>query len=160
MSDLDYYKVLSILSPMISALLVGILTYNFTIKAKKFDILYQNKIPAFKAVVSELVSFRKYCWGRAAYFSGNEFSPYYNESPGALEHRTLISEVYELNTMFLSKGCRKEIKELISDMSGICNAETIEESDGTLKGIENSYSNLASKVGEIIDLMYKELNIN
>ena len=56
---MDYYKILAIVSPFISAFLAGVLSYYFTIKSKRFDILYQHKLPVFKEMSAKLIEFRK-----------------------------------------------------------------------------------------------------
>jgi hypothetical protein len=76
---MDIYKALAIISPFVSAALGGLLTYFFTIRGKRYDLLYQSKIPAFNEVSLELTAFRNYCMGRVASYEGNEFSPYLEE---------------------------------------------------------------------------------
>ncbi|MBG6188417.1 hypothetical protein [Flavobacterium sp. CAN_S2] len=93
-TDIDFFKFLAVISPFVSAFLTGLLTYYFTLKTKKFDILYQNKIPAFKEITSELIELKKFCLGRVAYFQGNEVSPYWEENLGVLAHRTSITEIF------------------------------------------------------------------
>lgn len=157
--DIDFYKILSILSPFVSASLAGILTYYFTLKAKKFDILYQNKIPAFKEIAGTLVDFKKFCWGRTAYFHRNEFSPYYEENVGTLEHRIKISDSSEYNSIFLSADCKQEIDNLLSEMSGLCNAEISLVSGNEMPGVEDEYERIALTTEKCIKKLYDDLNL-
>lgn len=157
--DIDFYKILSILSPFVSASLAGILTYYFTLKTKKFDILYQNKIPAFKEIAATLVDFKKFCWGRTAYFQGNEFSPYYEDSVGTLEHRTKIAETSEFNSIFLSPDCKQSIDNLLNEMSGLCNAEIAIVSGDTMPGVEKEYERIALTTENCINKLYNDLNL-
>lgn len=158
-SDTDFYKILSILSPFVSAFLAGLLTYYFTLKTKKFDILYQNKIPAFKETVSKLVDLKKFCLGRIAYFQGNEFSPYFQDTAGALHHRTEISNIYELNAIFLSSDSKKVIDNLLNEMSGLCNAEIAMTSGDTLSGVEKEYDRILKLTENCISTLYTDLNL-
>ena len=158
-NEIDFYKTLAVISPFVSAFLAGFTTYYFTLKTKKFDILYQNKIPAFKEITSKLSELKKFCLGRSAYFQGNEFSPYWEENLGALEHRTSIAEVFENNYIFLSKSSKESIENLINTMSGLCNAEISLAGDNDLPGVEKEYERIAEITEKTINILYSELNL-
>jgi hypothetical protein len=157
---MDFYKILSIASPFVSAFLAGLLTYYFTLKTKKFDILYQNKIPAFKEMVSKLIGFKKFCNGRIAYFIGNEYSPYYEEGLGTLEHRSQIAESYDLNSIFLCEKSRVELDNLIDNMGILANVEASIASGNIIgRGIEEEYERVVELIDTCIDTLYKDLNL-
>jgi hypothetical protein len=158
-NEIDFYKFLAVISPFVSAFLAGLLTYYFTLKTKKFDILYQNKIPAFKEITSELIKLKKFCVGRVAYFQGNEFSPYWEENLGALAYRTSITEIFENNSIFLSKSSKKSIESLINEMSGLCNAEIILASNDELPEVEKEYERIAKMTEKLITILYSDLNL-
>ncbi|RKS03196.1 hypothetical protein [Flavobacterium sp. 102] len=157
--EIDFFKVLAVVSPFISAFLAGLLTYYFTLKTKKFDILYQNKIPAFKEIALKLIELKKFCLGRSAYYQGNEFSPYWEENLGALEHRTAVAEIFEINSIFLSKSSKKSIENLISEMSGLCNAEISIAGTNEISGVEKEYERIAKITEETINILYSDLNL-
>jgi hypothetical protein len=158
-SETDFYKTLAVISPFASAIMAGLITYFFTLKTKKFDILYENKIPAFKEIVSKLNDLKKFCLGRNAYIEGNEFSPYWEENIGALEQRTSVAEVFENNSIFLSKSSKKSIENLINEMSGLCNAEISLASNDDLLGIEKEYERIAEITEKTINILYSDLNL-
>lgn len=159
LEDLDFFKIASIVSPFISAFLAGLITFRYTIKQKKFDLLYANKIPAFKEVVSTLINFKKFCLGRIAYFEGNEFSPYYEENLGALSHRILISETLDANTVFVSKSSRTKINELVNELSLLCNAEIVLAQGKDFPEVKDGYEKMLEKSEDCIQYLFKELNI-
>lgn len=158
---MDVFKILAIVSPFISAILTALVTYRFTIKNKKFDILYQNKIPAFKDVATELINYKKYCLGQAASYQGNEFSPYYDEGEGTLTHRKKIAEVAEMNVLFLSTKSKVLIGNLINNMSIACNIELYIAAgkESEFPELDKSYEDTASQVDEIIEELYRELRL-
>lgn len=156
---MDFYKVLSIISPFISAFLAGFLTYSFTLKSKRFDILYQNKIPAFKEIVAKLISFKTFCLGRSAYYEGNEYSPYYEREIGAFNHRDEIVRTVELNSIFLSANSRKVINDLLNQMSGLFSAEIALAGGQDIPGIEKEYGRFAALTENCIVRLYNELNL-
>jgi hypothetical protein len=158
-TTLEFYKVLSIASPFISALLASLLTYYFTLKTKRFDILYENKIPAFKEISIKLIEFKKFCNGRVAYFIGNEYSPYYEANAGTLHHRTEIAQVSEFNSIFLSTESRSLIEDLLNQMSGLCNAEVAILSGDQMPGIEKEYERLSKLTENCISKLYSDLNL-
>ena len=49
------------LSPFIAAIAASWLTYFFTIRQKRHEILLQEKLNAFKSIQERLVSIRRYC---------------------------------------------------------------------------------------------------
>jgi hypothetical protein len=69
--------------------------------------------------VSKLIGFKNFCNGRIAYLIGNEYSPYFEEGSGTLEHRSQIAESYDLNSIFLCEKSRNEITHLINKMSSL-----------------------------------------
>lgn len=154
-----FFKIAALLSPLISALLAGWITYNIAIKAKKMDFLYQNKIAAFKEISGKLIGFKKFCLGRNAFYLGNEFSPYYERNVGAMSHRMEIGNVFDQNSIFFSKESREAIEKLIGDLSVLCNAEISVLKNQDLPGIEKAYVEFANKADDCIEILYTDLNL-
>ena len=151
---------MAVASPFVSALLAAFLTYQSTLKTKKFDILYANKIPAFKEVMSSLTAFKIFCEGRVAYFQGNEFSPYYQEGVGGLAHRTEITTTIDLNSVFISDSSKAKINELLGKLSLLCTAELSLVSGQEIPGIETLYKDLGTLAKDCIAELYNELNLS
>ena len=150
---------ISIISPFISAALTAYLTYRFTVNSKSFDIIYQNKIPAFKAIASKIIQFKNFCEGRVAYFQGNEYSPFYQAGFGTLGFRTDIARTFSENSIFISKDSRFLIEELLGKMSILCNIEAIMVGGDKDLNPENEYQRMATAAESIIDILYNELNL-
>ena len=157
MTDVEWISL--ILSPFVSAILTAILTYRFAIKSRRVDILYENKIPAFKEIAFKITQFKNFCTGRAAYFQGNEYSPFYEEGFGALRHRTEIANSFSTNGIFLNKNSRFLITELLIDMSGLCNAEAAMAGGDNELNPQNEYERMSIIAESIIDILYRELNL-
>jgi len=158
----DFLYIFTLLSPFIAAFIAARLTYFFTLKSKKFDILYANKIPAFKNINDELIKYKIFCLGRVAFLEGNELSPYWSEYIGVFEFRKSITKVYEENLIFVSKKSRKAIENLINNQSLLCNIE-IQLVDNELDDsidLKTSYFNAYVEVDELIQILYEELNLN
>lgn len=156
---MDFYKSLAIASPFISAFLAGLLTHFLTLKTKRFDILYENKIPAFKERTLKLIEFRKFCDGRVAFLEGNEYSPYYDENVGALHHRTEIANITDLNYIFISTSSRKKIYNLLNELSILCNVEVAILADTHTPQLEDEYIRVSSLAENCIVALYTELNL-
>lgn len=154
-----FYKVLAVGSPFIAAFLAALLTYYFTLRTKRFDILYQNKVPAFKDVTAKLIDFKKFCIGRMAFLKGNEFSPYYEENVGSLHHRTEIAHIVDANAIFFSREVRDTLENLTAQLSGLSNAELVIVSGGDLPGIDKEYERLIILTEECINRLYNDLNL-
>jgi hypothetical protein len=152
-------QIITFLMPIAAASIVGLLTYFFAIKSKKFDLLYASKIPAFKEISAKLTKFKSSCFGKVAEYRGFDFSPYYN-SGSTFTHRTEIVEVVDANIIFLSKICRKEIAELLNQMGVACSLELKLAADKN-DSVDHSevYQKLGTDTEKLIELLYKDLNL-
>ncbi|MEO6850457.1 MAG: hypothetical protein ABI203_04795 [Mucilaginibacter sp.] len=148
----------TLLIPVFSVIVAGLITYRFGIKSKMFDLLYASKIPAFKEITTKLTEYKAFCRGRVAYYQANEFSPYYTDAMGALHHRTEIAKVVDINSIFLSKANRDSISSLIGDMGSLCNIE-LYISSGDTKDYSEVYIQAAKRAEDLIEIMYYDLNL-
>jgi hypothetical protein len=151
-------QIIAIVSPFISSALTAFLSFKFTSRSKGIDILYQNKIPAFKAIAASIISFKNFCEGRVAYYQANEFHPFYTDSLGALEHRMKIAGSLEENVAFVSKDSRLVISDLLNQMSGLCNAELAIAGSDNMEPI-SEYERMATLADSAIEVLYQELNL-
>jgi hypothetical protein len=153
-------QVIAILSPFVSAALTAFLTFQFTSKSKRLDILYENKVPAFKEIASNIISFKNFCEGRVAYYKANDFHPFYTDSTGGtLEHRTKIALSLEANVVFVSKEARDVISDFLNHMSGLCNVElAITGGDNDMQP-SSEYIRMAILGDSAVELLYNELNL-
>lgn len=151
-------QIIAIVSPFVSSFLTAFFTYKFTSRSKGIDILYQNKIPAFKVITANIISFKNFCEGRVAYFQANEFHPFYTDSLGVLEHRGKIANSLEENVVFVSKDSRYIVSDLLNQMSGLCNAE-LAMAGGDLMEPTSEYKRMSSLADSAIDVLYHELNL-
>ncbi len=151
-------QIIAIVSPFVSSVLTAFLTFKFTSRSKGIDILYQNKIPAFKAIAVNVISFKNFCEGRVAYYQANEFHPFYTDSLGVLEHRTNIAKSIEENVAFVSKDSRLVISDLLNQMSGLCNAE-LAIAGGNSMQPTSEYERMAKLADSAVEVLYQELNL-
>jgi hypothetical protein len=159
MTTTEIIATISIVCAFTSATLVSYFNHRFGVKTKKLDILLNNRIVAFKAVTSKIVDFSTFCIGRIANLEGNEFSPFYEGRFGALEYRTDIAKSLQENSIFLSKKSRKLVKELINEMSGICNGEAAEFGKINEDNLKTEYIRMRDMSESAIDVLYQELGI-
>lgn len=153
-------QLIAIASPFVSATLTAFLTHKLTSKSKKVDIIYQNKIPAFKAIASELISFKGFCEGRVAYFIGSEFHPFYTEFLNTLECRTKIALSFQENAVFISKDSRVIISDFLNQMGGLCNAELAIAGHDPDMQLKEEYERMATLADSAIEVLFKELNLS
>ena len=152
-------QIIAIISPFVSAALTAFLTFQFTSQSKRLDILYQNKVPAFKEIAANIISFKNFCEGRVAYFQANEFHPFYTDSLGTLEHRTKIASSLEANVVFVSKAARTVVSDFLNQMSGLCNAElAMSGGDNDMQPI-SEYQRMSTLGDSAVEILYNELNL-
>lgn len=156
---MDYYKLIAIISPFLAAGLTGWITYNITMKGKRFDLLYQSKIPAFKELSVKLTNYKNFCLGRVAFFEGNEYSPYWEEGTGTLHHRTEIAEVASMNSIYFSPKVKESINNLLNEMAGLCGMEVQIVLKNEVSDLKDAYFNMYQQAEACINALYKELNL-
>jgi hypothetical protein len=152
-----FFKIAAIVSPFLAAALSVILTYYFTFRAKKWDILYASKIPAIKEIAQKLVELKKYCSGVLAYLHAIENAPYYHPPGGALDLWKEIADNSVMNSLFVSAKSRKMIDDILQNLGIICNIEMRLVLDPTLSGIESPYETMHTMVEECLQSLYADL---
>jgi hypothetical protein len=154
-----FFKIAAFVSPLLAGTLSGFITYGLTIKSKKFDILYANKIPAFKEIAKQLLVLKQFLIAKIADKSGMEFSPEY-EDTSILNFITEISSVREANYMFTSKKSQLALNSLLDNMSLVANFELQQAAgvDGFSDGLP-LYNRLLTTTSETLDILFNELNI-
>lgn len=156
---MDYFKLLAILSPFLASGLTGIITYNITMKGKRFDLLYQSKIPAFKELSIKLTNYKNFCLGRVAFFEGNEYSPYWEEGTGTLNHRTEIAETASMNSIYFSLDTKSSIEKLLNEMGSLCGIEVQIALGNHSLDLKDAYYQMFKKAESCINKLYSELNL-
>ncbi len=153
--------------PVVAGLFASFVTYLFTMRSKKYDILLRERIPAFKSIQQRIVSLKRYCHAQLAEYQANEFAPRFGDLPedarkNALGHRTLVANVVEQNLIFLSSGSRNTLQELDAQLSLLCNLELLlaGNPDETIKSsAPNAYEATLNRIEECLDSLYSELKL-
>lgn len=160
MTTTEVIATIAIVSAFTSATFVTYFNYKFGVKTKKLDILFTNRLTAFKDISSKIVLFKNFCTGRIAYLNANEYSPFYEEGFGALHHRTEIANSLQANSIFLSSDSRAIVNDLLGQMSGLCNGEAALalNPQGDLN-LESEYQRMESLAESATEVLYNELGI-
>jgi hypothetical protein len=157
---MDIYKILAIISPFCSAGLTGLITYRFTKRGKKFDLLYQFKVPAFKELSDKLSEYKNFCMGCVAFDEGNEYSPYWEDGAGTFHHRTEIANAMSINSIYFSPEIKTNITNLLNQMAGHCGIEAqIILGEHVELNLTDSYLIISQQAYDCIDKLYSELNL-
>lgn len=161
MTTTEIIAAISIISAFTSATLVTYFNYKFGVRTKKLDILYTNRLIAFKGLASKIVSFQNFCCGKIAFSEGNEYSPFYEEGFGALHHRTEIAQSLQTNAIFLSYDSKVIITDLLNQMSALCNGEAaLAGNDKADQNLDSEYSRMEKLSESAREVLYKELGLS
>jgi len=158
-------KIYGYLAPFIAACVASWITYYFTLRQKKHELLLQEKLHAFKAIQAYLVSLRRYCEAGIAEVEGGDFNPTFeslpeNDPKSALIHSTALQNVIDSNLIFISHSARKALNELIQQVYMLCSMELAISSDPELKSSSPSgYSATIREVENCINILYSELKL-
>ena len=107
-------EVWNFLSPFVAAGLASWLTYQFGIRAKRFDVLLDKKVAAFDALQARLNAVRRYCEAALSEFEGGEFAPKIANLPqsderSALAHTTALHYLMMEHRLFYSEIGRAHV---------------------------------------------------
>lgn len=161
-------EIYSYLSPFIAAFVASFITYIFAVRAKKHEVLLTQRIPAFKAIQKQLVSFRRYYTASLSEIVGNEFAPKLNDlskedRKSPLEQRDALDAVLADNLIFLSKGSRNGLNALENSLGLLCHVELLHatepENETWQNEVNGFYERILSQIDECIEEMYKELRL-
>ena len=163
-------EIYTYLSPFIAAFIASLITYLFTVRAKKHEILMTHKLEAFKAIQKLLSLFKSYYFAKLSEIQGNEFAPMVVDLPdeaqkSPLLQRQALNLVLSGNSIFLSADSRKSLSYLDSSLGFLCNLELNAQIElGTLKLVtevdtKSAYEQILFQIDECIDKMYEELKL-
>jgi len=164
-------EIFSFISPFIAAFLASGLTYYFAIRAKKHEIIVQERLLAFKAIHRVLLRFRKYYWARIGDRDFSEFalgtdSLENDDKLSPLEQLHLLDSVLADNEIFLPKKSRELFSDLNRKLSMLCSSEMyVASQSDDLATIEAMESQLPQFIGALdaidkcIEELYKNLKM-
>lgn len=164
-------EIYNLLSPFIAAFVASLITYLFTVRAKKHEALITQKLQAFKAIQKQLSLFKDYYFARLGEIQGNEFAPMVKDLPeearkSPLIQRQALSTVLADNSIFLSKESRKCLDSLDGSLNLLCNLEmyAATETWALMKNLQNidakyAYEQILFQIDECIEKMYRELKL-
>jgi len=159
MTNETLFKILAVVSPFAAS---GI-TYLLTLRSKKNEYLYQNRLPAFKEIASVLIRIRKYCAGKIADEMGAEFAPRFDENGSGLMFVSELADARQLNEIFLTDKSKSLLDAVDTQLNLLCHAEMSFFSASTreegITYIGNAYSLLFEVVEGCLKGLYKEVGL-
>jgi uncharacterized membrane-anchored protein YhcB (DUF1043 family) len=150
MNDLEIFKWLAIVSPIISGVIVGFVSHTLSNRSKRIDILYQNKIRAFNELHKILIDYR---FELEPTIYNNQFLESSSDAKGSIETLSLLNNAFVRNSIHLNKESRKAVMDLVSKINFFCSTHT-QESENI-----KSYIDMTLEVSKVIDVLYKDLNL-
>jgi len=150
MNNLEIFKWLAIISPIISGVIVGIVSHTLSNRSKRIEILYQNKIRAFNELHKILIDYR---FELEPDIYNNPFLEKNSDAKGAKETLSLLNNTLVRNSIYLNKESRNAIMDLVTKINFICNFQKKDFED------INPYIEMAVEVSKVIDILYKDLNL-
>ena len=150
MNDLEIFKWLAIISPIISGIIVGIVTHKLSNRSKRIEILYQNKTRAFNELHKILIDYR---FELEPNIYNNPFLERSSDAKGSFETLSLLNNALVRNNIYLNEESRKSVMDLVTKINFFCNFQKQD-----FENI-NPYIDMAVEVKNVIDILYKDLNL-
>ncbi|PWB21485.1 hypothetical protein [Flavobacterium sp. HTF] len=150
MNNLEIFKWLAIFSPIISGIIVGVVTHKLSNRSKRIEILYQNKIRAFNELHKILIDYR---FELEPNIYNNPFLERSTDAKGAVETLSLLNNALVRNNIYLNEESRKSVMDLVTKINFFCNFQKQD-----FENI-NPYIDMAVEVKRVIDILYKDLNL-
>ena len=154
---MDYYKIATVVLPIVSAILASGLTYLFGLKNKRKEILLQIRLKAFEELSKKLNLISNYCSGIIAQNSGNEFAPFQEIDKNALMLREELAEIFSNYIIYFNEKAKSQLKEIIDDMSILCNIEFHRSAEQNDLYSDQPYENVYKKCQDLIKKFYEQL---
>lgn len=150
MDNSELFKWLAIASPIISSVIVGIVSHKLSNRSKRIEILYQNKVRAFNELHKILTDYR---FELEYDVYNNPFLEKNSDAKGSLETLSLLNNALVRNSIYLNEKSRKAVMDLVTKINFYC----------TFKKEEfpniNPYIEMAVEIKKVTDVLYKDLNL-
>lgn len=150
MNNIELFKWLAVLSPILSGIIVGFVTHKLSNRSKRIEILYQNKTQAFNELNKILIDYR---FELEQKIYNNPFLERSSDAKGTVETLTLLNNALVRNTVYLNKGSVKAVMDLVTKINFYCNFQEEE-----FENI-NPYLEMAVEIKKVTDILYKDLNL-
>ncbi|MBF4505649.1 hypothetical protein IRZ83_03150 [Flavobacterium sp. JLP] len=150
MSNIELFKWLAVLSPILSGIIVGYVTHKLSNRSKRIEILYQNKTRAFNELNKILIDYR---FELEQKIYNNPFLERSSDAKGTVETLTLLNNALVRNTVYLHKESVKAVMDLVTKINFYCNFKEEE-----FENI-NPYLEMAVEIKKVTDVLYKDLNL-
>lgn len=150
MDNSELFKWLAIASPIISSVIVGIVSHKLSNRSKRIEILYQNKVRAFNELHKILTDYR---FELEYDVYNNPFLEKNSDAKGSLETLSLLNNALVRNSIYLNEKSRQAVMDLVTKINFYC----------TFKKEEfpniNPYIEMAVEIKKVTDVLYKDLNL-
>ncbi|MET3026078.1 hypothetical protein ABXT06_05325 [Flavobacterium sp. UW10123] len=150
MNNLEIFKWLAIFSPIVSGIIVGVVTHILSNRSKRIEILYQNKTRAFNEIHKILIDYR---FELEQIIYKNPFLERSSEAKDSVETLTLLNNALVRNSIYLNKQSREAVMDLVTKINFYCISQTQD-----FENI-NPYISMAVEIKNVIDILYKDLNL-
>lgn len=150
MNNLEIFKWLAIISPIISGIIVGFVSHMLSNRSKRIEILYQNKIRAFNEIHKILIEYR---FELEQIIYKNPFLERSSDAKGSVETLTLLNNALVRNSIYLNKESREAVMDLVTKINLFCVSQIQD-----FKNID-PYIDMAVEIKKVIDILYKYLNL-
>jgi len=155
MDNAELFKWLAIISPIVSGVIVGIVTNALANRSKRIEMLYQHKVPAFQEIYKILTDYK---FDLESNVYSSDFLESNIDAKGSVETVSLLNNAYIRNSIYFNKKSRQAIMDLVGKIHNMCSYQMIalqEEFDSR----NLPYVQMTIDVNKVIDILYKDLNI-
>lgn len=150
METTELFKWLAIFSPIVSGIILGVVSHKLSNRSKRVEILFQNKIRAFNELHKILINYR---FELEPNIYNNPFLTRSIDAKESVETLNLLNNALVHNSIYLNKESRKALMDLTTKINAFCRFRKED-----FENI-NPYIDMAVEVNRVIDILYKDLNL-
>lgn len=162
----ELFKILMpYISPFIAAFIASWLTYYFTLRSKRADLLFQHRIDAFKKVAKKLSNIKKQFIFNITQMQGIEIGPDESfledgKNKATRIHTIDLISIQEENQIFLTDKSRKYLETLVNNLMHICGMELgINENPDLKESYIKAYNVRIEEIDKCLKILFSELKI-
>jgi hypothetical protein len=154
-----FFQVFAVISPVISSIATGYITYSLTNRSKKTEYLYQHRISAFKAIFKVVTAIRRFALGQIALELGAETSPYFDEPGSPLSLSDDLARIREENEIFLTERSREALDRLNNSLGGFASIVLAQAGIAPAERDSVDYSPLEKLAKDSQAILYEEIDL-
>ncbi|MFD2966282.1 hypothetical protein [Sphingobacterium bambusae] len=144
MDNTELFKWLAIFSPVVSGIILGVVSHKLSNRSKRIEILFQHKLRAFNELHNILINYR---FELEPNIYNNPFLTRSIDAKESVQTLNLLNNSLVHNSIFLNRESRTAVMDITAKINSFCRFEKQD-----FENI-NPYIDMVAEVNRVIDIL-------